>query len=137
MTRGWLKASHRDSHVTPTPLVPGRAYEFPIDVCAAHWRFAKGHSVRIAVSSGDYPKIQADAPPGTVTVHSGEHASYADFELREGGSPVLGSVVRGGTGTPPAPARSCASRRRVRIPLRGLRTRGRTVRITKRYRICV
>jgi hypothetical protein len=83
------------------PVEPGKPTEFPVHVWATHWRFAKGHSIRLSVSSGDLPRIEPDAPAGTVDVLTGAGGSYADLSVL-GAAPAAASEV-------PAPAEETAS----------------------------
>lgn len=80
--RGWLRASHRDGHDHTVEVRPGEFHDYTIDVWATHWRVAEGHRIRVAISSGDFPKILPTAPPGTVTVDEG--ASTVDLPVRSG-----------------------------------------------------
>jgi putative CocE/NonD family hydrolase len=66
VTKGWLKASHREldptramphrpvpSHADPQPLVPGRAYRFDIEIHPASYVFKRGHRIRLELANGD------------------------------------------------------------------------------------
>jgi putative CocE/NonD family hydrolase len=79
---GYLKASHRLSQSRLMPVVPGRLTDFVISVWPMDWRLKPGHRLRLSLTSGDYPKIAADAPRGTVTVVTGKGGSYVDFLAR-------------------------------------------------------
>jgi len=76
---GYLKASHRFNHERVVPVEPGTPTTFPVHIWATHWRFPKGHSIRLSVSSGDLPRIEPDAPAGTVDVLTGTCGSYAEI----------------------------------------------------------
>src|SRR3954466_8261947 len=135
---GWLKASHRLGHERLAPITPGTMYDFPVHVWATHWRFAAGHRLRLSVSSGDLPRIEPDAPPGSVDIVTGAGGSYADVPVL-GAAPATPGTALPVDATPAAPAdanaaslglpsaRSCVSRRRfrarVRVP-RGQRLAG-------------
>jgi predicted acyl esterase len=132
---GWRKASHRLGHDRVVSPQPGRAYDYAVHVWPTHWRFPKGHRIRLSVSSGDVPRIEPDAPPGTVELATGDGGSYADL-------PVLGAAPSAAGGAEPTPtatenvipapstaaaagtalglpsARRCASRRRFRVHVR-------------------
>ena len=82
VTTGWLKASHRLGHTTLAPVVPGTPYDFDVDVWPTNWRFHQGHVIRVTVSSGDVPRLEPDAPAGTVTLADGAGASYIDLDVR-------------------------------------------------------
>jgi predicted acyl esterase len=68
LTRGWLKASHREkdskrskpyqpfyTHKNPTPIEPGKIYKYEIEVWPTSNVFRKSHRIRIDVSNGDSP----------------------------------------------------------------------------------
>ena len=76
---GYLKASHTLSQSKVTRVVPGQVKEYVISVWPTDWRFQKGHRLRISLTSGDYPKVAADAPSGTVTIDTGQGGSYVDL----------------------------------------------------------
>ena len=72
MTKGWLKASHRDKdaarstdyrpyyrHQEPQPLVPGEVYRFEIEVHPTAHVFKAGHRIRLEVANGDSPLTDA------------------------------------------------------------------------------
>jgi uncharacterized protein len=82
---GYLKASHRLSQATPAALVPNQLTNFDITIWPTDWRFQTGHSLRLSITSGDYPKVAADAPGGTVTVATGQGGSYADLPVQGNG----------------------------------------------------
>jgi len=139
---GYLKASHRLGHERLAEITPGKLYDFPVHVWGTHWRFAAGHQLRLSVSSGDLPRIEPDAPAGTVEIATGAGGTYADV-------PVLGAAPATPGETPgaaPAPdytlpvaatqpasahskparlglpsARRCVSRRRFRVRVRAPR----------------
>jgi predicted acyl esterase len=81
VSTGWLRASHRPSHSTVTPVEPGRATRFEVAVWASHWRFRAGHSLRLVVESGDLPRIEPDISSRTVTVKVGRGGSLADLRV--------------------------------------------------------
>ena len=68
LTKGWLKASHREkdpvlsqgtrpyySHQNPAPIEPGRIYELEIEIWPTSNLFKKAHRIRLDISSGDSP----------------------------------------------------------------------------------
>ncbi|MEV4082209.1 CocE/NonD family hydrolase [Nonomuraea fuscirosea] len=71
ITQGWLKASHRFGHDHAVPVRPGKTYDLRIRTWPTHYRLAAGHSLRIIVSSDDYPEIDSDASEGSVDVRIG------------------------------------------------------------------
>lgn len=87
VSAGWMKVSHRDGHDHLAPTRAGTTYEVPVHVWPVHHRFPKGHRIRLAVSSGDYPEIAADAPPGRVSILAGAGGSAADLPVLTGNIP--------------------------------------------------
>jgi hypothetical protein len=79
---GYLKASHRLSQSRATPVEPNAMTDFVISVWPMDWRFAPGHRLRLSFTSGDYPKIAADAPNGTVTIATGKSGTYVELRAR-------------------------------------------------------
>jgi predicted acyl esterase len=75
ITAGGLKLSHRDGHSALAPVRPGTWYEAKVHVWPTHYRLAAGHTLRLTVSSDDYPEIDSDAPAGTVSVRVGADGS--------------------------------------------------------------
>ncbi|WP_410655184.1 CocE/NonD family hydrolase C-terminal non-catalytic domain-containing protein [Amycolatopsis sp. lyj-112] len=75
ITSGWLKLSHRDGHTELSPVRPGAWYRTAVHVWPTHYRLAAGHTLRLTVSSDDYPEIDSDAPAGTVSVRVGAGGS--------------------------------------------------------------
>ncbi len=96
MSKGWLKASHREkdesrstptrpfyTHTNPQPLVPGEIYGFDIEVLPISYVFKKGHRIRLELANGDSPVTDGVfAHPyhptlmGTDTIHhDAAHAS--------------------------------------------------------------
>jgi len=72
ITKGWLKASHREkddqrstahrpyhTHQSPEPLVPGEVYKFEIEVHPTSYVFQAGHRIRLEIANGDSPLTDA------------------------------------------------------------------------------
>ncbi len=57
ITTGWLKGSHRLSHVHPEPLRLGEVYTFRIPMWATSYLVPKGHRLRLSISCADFPRI--------------------------------------------------------------------------------
>jgi hypothetical protein len=83
VTDGYLKASHRDGHDHEVAVTPGQFNDYEVSIRPTHWRFAKGHRLRIAVTGGDVPLLLPDASTGsTVTIANGADGSWVDLPLR-------------------------------------------------------
>ena len=68
LTKGWLKASHREKdpelsksnrpyykHTSPQPIEPGKIYDFEVEIWPTSNLFKKAHRIRIDISNGDSP----------------------------------------------------------------------------------
>jgi putative CocE/NonD family hydrolase len=66
LTRGWLKASHREKdealskpyrpyykHENPTPIEPGKLYRYEIEIWSTSNCFLKGHRIRLDLANYD------------------------------------------------------------------------------------
>ncbi|HEX4765950.1 MAG TPA: CocE/NonD family hydrolase C-terminal non-catalytic domain-containing protein, partial [Lichenihabitans sp.] len=71
VTYGLLSLTHRDSHESPEPLVPGRRYRVRVPLKHIGQRFAVGHRLRLALSTSYWPIAWAPPEPVTLTVHTG------------------------------------------------------------------
>lgn len=61
---GALRARYRNIRGEPELLVPGRIYEFDIDMWATANRFEAGHRLRLDLSSADFPHFDRNANRG-------------------------------------------------------------------------
>lgn len=68
VSRGLLNLAHRDSHADPKPLIPGEAYDIDLELDATGWIFEPGHTMRLSVSTSDWPSSWAPPLPGTLTI---------------------------------------------------------------------
>lgn len=95
LTDGILRARYRDSLEAPAPLTPGKIYELKIDAGVTSNVFRKGHSLRLEVASGNFPRF--DRNPNTGRPVAGEtemrKAAQTVFHDREHPSYILLPVV--------------------------------------------
>ena len=89
LTEGILRASYRESTTgAPKPIVPGKVYEYKIDVWSTSNVFLKGHRIRLEVSSSNFPRFERNLNTGknastdaafvkatNTIVHDGTHPS--------------------------------------------------------------
>ncbi len=117
LTRGWLKASHRETdperskpylpyhtHTNPQPLVPGRVYEFNIPLFPTANLFKAGHRIMLKISSADdVPERLSEVrmthivsqTPNTITVyHNARYPSHLLLPITKGN--IVGTYVSGG-----------------------------------------
>ncbi len=64
LTEGILRARYRDSFSAPSHLEPGRSYELHLDLWATANVFAKGHRIRLEVSSSNFPRFDRNTNTG-------------------------------------------------------------------------
>jgi hypothetical protein len=64
LTEGILRASYRESTVEAKPLVPGKVYEYKIDLWSTSNVFLKGHQIRLEVSSSNFPRFDRNLNTG-------------------------------------------------------------------------
>jgi putative CocE/NonD family hydrolase len=64
LNNGILRTAFRDSLSDPTPITPGRAYEYQIDVWPTSYEFRTGDRIRLEISSSDYPQFAPNPNTG-------------------------------------------------------------------------
>jgi len=64
LSNGIQRASYRNSLAHPTPITPGDVYEYKINVWPTSDLFAKGHRIRLEISSSDYPQFAPNPNTG-------------------------------------------------------------------------
>ncbi|MBX7166577.1 MAG: CocE/NonD family hydrolase [Pirellulales bacterium] len=74
VTDGILRARHRVSLASEDFLTPGEVYELAVDLWSTSLVFARGHRLRVAVSSSNSPRFEPNPNTG--------HAFRADKEQR-------------------------------------------------------
>ena len=81
LTDGILRARYRDSMSQPSPVEPGRAYPYTIDLWATSNVFQAGHRIRLEVSSSNFPRFDRNPNTGGVIA--------ADTELKPAVQTIL------------------------------------------------
>lgn len=92
---GILNLTHRNSHETPEPLVPGEVYNVTVQMKHVAQRFPVGHRLRVAISTSYFPMIWPAPEPVRLLLHTQgcraelpvRHPSREDQELRDLGVP--------------------------------------------------
>jgi predicted acyl esterase len=74
---GFLKASHRISHVTPESVTAGSPTTYRIRIRPKHYCFVNGHRVRLRISGGSSETLVPVASPTDVTVLAGPDATLS------------------------------------------------------------
>jgi len=104
---GLLNLTHRDSHESPEPLEPGKAYEVEIQLCEAGHRFTPGNKIRVALSTSYWPIAWPAPEKPTITLTSGTgalmlpvrsecsaDAELHEFQEAEGAAPLRKTISR-------------------------------------------
>jgi uncharacterized protein len=81
LTDGIIRARVRESQSDPKLMVPGKVYEFRIDLWATANVFKAGHRMRLEISSSNFPRFDRNPNTG--------HELFTDAEMR----PALQSVL--------------------------------------------
>jgi putative CocE/NonD family hydrolase len=64
LTEGILRAVYRESTDAAKPIVPGKVYEYKIDLWSTSNVFQKGHRIRLEVSSSNFPRFDRNLNTG-------------------------------------------------------------------------
>jgi hypothetical protein len=72
LTEGILRARYRESTATAQPIVPGKIYEYKIDLWSTSNVFLKGHKIRLEVSSSNFPRFDRNLNNGKSAAESSE-----------------------------------------------------------------
>jgi putative CocE/NonD family hydrolase len=96
VTDGILRARYRKSFRKPEFMKPGEVYPIDVDLWSTSIIFNKGHRIRVAISSSNFPRFDANPNTGKNsweegekkiahnTVHlSSEHSSHIVFPIIE------------------------------------------------------
>jgi hypothetical protein len=98
LAEGVLRARFRDGYEREGTTVPGRAYEYRIDLVATSNVFAVGHRIRLVVTSSSFPRFDRNGntgkPLGTDRGEDLRSARQTIFHDAERPSAVLLPVVR-------------------------------------------
>ncbi len=64
LTEGILRARYRESQENPTMITPGQVYKFTIDLWATSNVFKRGHTLRLEISSSNFPRFDRNLNTG-------------------------------------------------------------------------
>jgi hypothetical protein len=84
IARGVLNICHRGGNAAPEAAVPGDFYDVTVALDETGYRLARGHRLRLAVSTAYWPMVLPSPRPVTATIRAG-----ADSELT---LPILAEV---------------------------------------------
>jgi uncharacterized protein len=71
VSRGVLNLTHRESHASPEPLVPGEAYDVVVELDATSRVFEAGNRMRLAIAGADWPNAWAPPSAGELAIAPG------------------------------------------------------------------
>ncbi len=72
LTDGIIRSRYRESASSPSPVEPGRVYEYTIDLWATSNVFKQGHRIRVEVSSSNFPRFDRNPNTGRPIAEEGE-----------------------------------------------------------------
>jgi len=64
LTEGILRARYRESTSSAKPIIPGKIYEYKIDLWSTSNVFLKGHKIRLEVASSNFPRFDRNLNTG-------------------------------------------------------------------------
>ena len=64
LTEGILRARYRESTSSAKPIIPGKIYEYKIDLWSTSNVFLKGHKIRLEVASCNFPRFDRNLNTG-------------------------------------------------------------------------
>ena len=87
LTDGIIRARYRDSMSSPSPVEPGRAYCYTIDLWATSNVFKAGHQIRLEVSSSNFPRFDRNTNTGKLIAGDAELKPALQTVLHNAGHP--------------------------------------------------
>ena len=101
LNNGIQRAGFRDSLTNPTPVRPGEVYRYKINVWPTSNLFAKGHRIRLEISSSDYPQFAPNPNTGDPVGVSAHKQSAVQTILHDADHPssvILPVIPAGASG---------------------------------------
>jgi hypothetical protein len=83
LTEGILRARYRESKATALPIVPGKVYEYTIDMWSTSNVFLKGHRIRLEVSSSNFPRFDRNLNTGKSAAESSAFVKATNTVLHD------------------------------------------------------
>ncbi len=96
LTEGILRARYRDSQERPEPVTPGKPYKLTVDLWSTSNVFKQGHSLRLEVSSSNFPRFDRNLNTGEDTASDTHSVPATNTVLHDGNhlSALVIPVVR-------------------------------------------
>jgi putative CocE/NonD family hydrolase len=76
LTEGILRARYRESQENPTMITPGTVYKFTIDLWATSNVLKRGHSLRLEISSSNFPRFDRNLNTGEQRLMKSEDSDW-------------------------------------------------------------
>ena len=84
---GIRRASFRESLTDPSPVTPGQAYRYEIELGSTAYRFGVGQRLRLQVSSSNFPRFDANPNSGEPSWSAVETRPAVQQVLHDAGRP--------------------------------------------------
>ena len=108
-----LNLSHRDGSAEPRPMQPGAVVSLRLSLKVAGHRFAKGHRIRVAVSTAYWPLVWPARDAATVSLHPGCRLTLPVRQNTPGDDALGLGAPRRGVAAPTTLLRTGAMERQV------------------------
>jgi len=83
LTEGILRARYRESTSVAKPILPGKVYEYKIDMWSTSNVFLKGHRIRLEVSSSNFPRFDRNLNTGKTAAESSLYVKATNTILHD------------------------------------------------------
>jgi hypothetical protein len=83
LTEGIIRARYRDSQEKPTLMVPGQVYKVTVDLWSTSNLFRAGHSLRLEVSSSNFPRFDRNLNTGESAAVGQKYVSATNTILHD------------------------------------------------------
>jgi putative CocE/NonD family hydrolase len=87
LTEGILRVVYRDGMSEAKPIVPGKVYEYKIDLWSTSNVFLKGHRIRVEVSSSNFPRFDRNLNTGKSAAESADFVKATNTILHDSEHP--------------------------------------------------
>ena len=87
LTDGIIRARYRESMSSPSPVEPGKAYCYTIDLWATSNVFKAGHQIRLEISSSNFPRFDRNTNTGKLIAGDAELKPALQTVLHNAGHP--------------------------------------------------
>jgi hypothetical protein len=92
ITEGILRARYRSSQENPELMTPGQIYKLTVDLWATSNVFKQGHSIRLEVSSSNFPRFDRNLNTGSSAASESRSVPATNSVLHDGSHPSFVSL---------------------------------------------